>query len=733
MTGRGTTGGEVAKARRHSTKARQTGRRSASPADLKKQLAKQSRELAEAQRQLSEALEQQTATSEVLKVISSSPGELEPVFQAMLANAVRICGAKFGSLVLLEGDSYRRVALHNAPAAYLEAQAQDPLRSLASSPTLIRVARTKQVVQVADMIGEHPEEGIARLGGARTVLCVPMLKNNRAVGVISIYRMEVCEFSEKQIELVKNFAAQAVIAIENTRLLTELRQRTTELGEALEQQTAASDVLGIISTKPGNLQLVFDAILANVTRICDARFGILQLYDGKVFHAQSMRDVPPAFAEALKREPRLAAPTTGLGRLVATKRPVHIEDCAAGVAYAERDPMRVQTVELGGVRTSLVVPLLQGDTLLGGLQICRQEVRPFTEKQIALVTNFANQAVIAIENTRLLNELRESLQQQTATADVLKTISRSTFDLQTVLDTLSESVARLCEAYDAVLFLRQGEKLHVKAHYGSIDVDFADRPINPDWVTGRAFINRMPVHVHDLSTSEEFPEGRQLSLRLGHRTILAVPLLRENQAVGVITIRRLEVKPFSENQIELVKTFADQAVIAIENVRLFDEVQARTRDLSESLERQTATSEVLKVISSSGGELQPVFDTVLENATRLCAAKFGILYLCEGDAFRTIAEYNLPPAYAEVRRHNSLLRPTPVSMLGRLASSRMVTQISDAAADQAYVDRDPLFVTAVELGGFRAAIAVPMLKDENLVGAIIILRQEVGPLLGQTN
>jgi len=236
------------------------------------------------------------------------------------------------------------------------------------------------------------------------------------------------------------------------------------------------------------------------------------------------------------------------------------------------------------------------------------------------VNNFATQAVIAIENARLLNELRESLQQQTATADVLKTISRSTFDLQTVLDTLSESAARLCDAFDSILLLRQGDKLHTRAHYGPIDVAFTDVSINPNWVTGRAFIDRVPIHVHDLSTSEEFPDGRQAAFRLGNRTVLAVPLLRENEAIGVIIIRRQEAKPFTEKQIELAKTFADQAVIAIENVRLFDEVQARTRDLSESLEQQTATSQVLKVISESPGELNPVFDAMLENATRICGA-----------------------------------------------------------------------------------------------------------------
>ena len=360
---------------------------------------------------LTEALEQQTATSEVLKVISSSPGDLEPVFQAMLENAVKLCKAKFGVLYRYEDNVCFPAAMVNAPPAYAEFVWSRGRFLPQSGNSLAVVLQTKEMVHTIDQTTEPVPTPSAKLAGARSQIIVPMLKEDKLIGAIAIFRQEVRPFTEKQITLLTNFAAQAIIAIENTRLLNELRERTAELSESLEQQTAASEVLRIISTKPGDLQPVFDAILANATRICDARFGVLQLYDGKVFHVQSMRDVPPAFAEVLQREPRLAAPTTGLGRLLATKRPVHIEDCAADIAYAERDRMRVQAVELGGVRTSLVVPLLQGDTLLGGLQICRQEVRPFTEKQIALVTNFANQAVIAIENTRLLTELRDRTEQ----------------------------------------------------------------------------------------------------------------------------------------------------------------------------------------------------------------------------------------------------------------------------------------------------------------------------------
>ena len=275
------------------------------------------------------------------------------------------------------------------------------------------------------------------------------------------------------------------------------------------------------------------------------------------------------------------------------------------------------------------------------------------------------------------------MQQQTATADVLKVISRSTFDLQMVLDTLSSSSTRLCEAYDSVIVLRQGECLRIRAHYGPIPVDFAEWPIGRGWATGRSFVDREPVHVHDLQASaHEFPDGAEFAMRLGHRTILAVPLLREDEAIGALTIRRTEVKPFTEKQIELISTFADQAVIAIENVRLFDEVQARTRDLSESLHQQTATADVLKVISSSPGDLTPVFQTMLANASRICEAAFGSMLLVEGDAMRRVALHNAPAEFAEFHSNSPIVQPNKVADLLRLVETKQVVHVADAAAEE---------------------------------------------------
>src|SRR4029079_9804760 len=687
--------------------------------------------------ELKEAREQLAATSELLKVISSSPGKLEPVFKAILKNATRICQARFGNLNLYDGSAFHRVAIHN-PTPQFAMRRNEVIRPHPESG-FGYVARTKQVAHIHDvrtrppyLEGDEANVKFVDLTGARTVLAVPMLKGNELNGLIAIFRQEVRPFTDKQIELMKTFAAQAVIAIENARLLNELR-------ESLQQQTATSEVLKVISSSPGDLEPVFNTMLANAARICEAKIGVLYLRDGDGFRAvATTHDAPPAYVEARKQTGwEKNWPLDGpVRRAATTKQVAHVADISKLQSYQERHPLTVASVELGKFRTVLGVPMLKDDELIGVITMNRQEVRPFTDNQIELIKNFAAQAVIAIENTQLLNELRESLQQQTATADVLKTISRSTFDLQRVLDALVGSAARLCEAFDCGVFLRQDDHLRLEAHYGQIPTEVAELshsktntwPIERGWVTGRAFVDRQPIHIHDLQDCvDEFPDGAKMARILGHRTILAVPLLRDNEAVGAIFIRRMEVKPFTNKQIELLTTFADQAVIAIENVRLFDEVQARTRDLSESLEQQTATSEGLKVISSSPGDLQPVFDAILANATELCGARFATLRLSEGDQLRTVNLYNAPAALVEHWRSTPLVRPHPESALGRAAFTKQAVQIEDVTKGPAYSKRDPLVVAGADLGGYRTVLAVPMLKEDGLIGVISVYHQEVRP------
>ena len=440
-----------------------------------------------------------------------------------------------------------------------------------------RMMRAKQVIHVVDNAAEAVPTPAARLGGARSTIDVPMIKDGALVGAIAVYRQEVRPFSDKQIALVQNLAAQAVIAIENARLLNELRQRTDDLSESLEQQTATSDVLKVISSSPGHLEQVFDALLQNAVRICEAKFGLLQRFDGTMFHPAATHKLPKELGEFLAKRGAFQPVGTALEKMWRTKQLVHSPDLT-------KEKVPPPATIYGGARSYIAVPMLKDNELIGSIGIWRQEVRPFSDKQIALLQNFAAQAVIAIENTRLLDELRQSLDQQTATADVLRVISSSPGELEPVFQAMLENATRICDAKFGNIYRWDGKSLYLVGSYNTPAALIAARrrdPPNPPAGTplGDMITTKRTVH-GDLGTTRAYAE-RDTSVvgavELGGvRTEVAVPLLKNGELIGAFVIYRQEVRPFTDKQIELVTNFAAQAVIAIDNARLLNELRDRS-------------------------------------------------------------------------------------------------------------------------------------------------------------
>jgi len=683
---------------------------------------------------LSEVLEQQKATGEILRVISQSPTDAQPVFDMIAEHAMRLCGALHGGVMRYDGELVHVAAHVHVSPHFAEALHRTYPIPPGPGTAAARAILTQATVNIPD-VSQDPEYGFtdtARTAGFRSALAVPMLRNGKAMGAIVVFSGESTPFSERQVQLLQTFADQAVIAVENVRLFKELESRNRDVTDARDRQTAAAEILRAISQAQADVQPVFEIIADSVMRLLGAWSATVFRYEDGLIRLAAARGGPTGSSESMLEHhhaPLRPAGDYPAGRAVLTRAVQHVTDADTDPSWGAR--LR-EDARLRGFRSAAAVPMLRGDDVVGVVAVTRDRAGGFAPAEIALLQTFADQAVIAVENARLLTELRtknadltEALEQQTATAEILRVISRSPTDVQPVFDTIARNGRRLCNSDSAAVLMLDGSQIHLEAvdNATSEGADALHRaypsPVSVGSATGRAILSGRVAHIPD---ALQDPEYVLTGLRgAGLRSVLSVPMLRHGEAIGAITVHTwATARPFADKQIELLNTFADQAVIAVENARLFKELEARNIELRVALEQQTATSELLKVIGRSTFDLQPVFETLAENAVRLCEAERAILFRYDGQLLRVVAHNNASPELIAFAEQNPIA-PGRHSVAARAALERRTVHVQDVRADAEYS------YTVEQVDPYRTAMAIPMLRGEELLGVIIIHRYQVRP------
>jgi signal transduction histidine kinase len=702
--------------------------------DLEKRLTVALRGKAEALKQLAvrdrkvvEAQDQHTATSEILRVISRSPADAQPVFDAIVQNASRLCGGEYAIVLRYDGEMMHLVAQYNPRPGAAESVARTFPRVPTRRSSPGRAIFDQSPAHISDVL-EDPDydRTLMRAAGLRAVVAVPMLRDGKVIGVISVSRGTPGPFPQNQIALLQTFADQAVIAIENVRLFTELQEKNHALtqaharvSESLEQQTATADILGVIANSPTDIQPVFAALATSAARLCDAVDAAIHRLDG---------DVLRMVAHEGPIEPDAVLPLehgTLAGRVVRERRVMQVADLQAETRVY---PVSSEFARNRGFRTILSVPLLHGTDVLGIITIRRNEIRPFTDKQAALLKTFADQAVIAIENVRLFRETKEALERQTATAEILRVISESPTDVQPVFDVIAERALRLCAAWSSAVWQVDGDVVRVmSASGGPPGSDQHMRTSSPVLVGARNFlgqsiIERRVIEVPDIRDAVEEERARETARIRGWRAVVAVPMVRGEQPIGAITATRAEPGHFSATQIALLQTFADQAVIAIQNVRLFTELRDRTQELTRSVEKLTALGEISQAVSSTL-DLDAVLDTIVARARQLAGADGGAIYEYEEstETFHVRATDNVDATLVQTLAAMPLRKGEGV--MGRATDSREPTQVADISAPGMYEShlRDVLI-----RAGYRALLSVPLVREEEVIGSLSLNRRLPG-------